>query len=983
MAAFDQGASGREVNQAVAKATRWYPWVGLAAFVTVFLQSALGTIVFASWFVLLWRSMQRTTTLRRELEALAAAAALQHRQEIRAFEDNVLCGLDRGVPAAFETMLRRWEEARPETVREVTLGLTRRAGCWRLTGRGIVREHLPTGVAHLGRGRRFVEGKRASGEIDADLAELNVGTVLSALFALFDNERPQDVDVVVEIDTPAGLIPWVALRSQLSHASFARLGAACEQPTTAWHLLGGRYGSCRAQRYTPALLPADTSMPRAVQRRHLPAMSESSPNLPHQTAPEADFPRVITREMMLGGCAGGQEHHAAPDEDVPRVMTRQTMLGGSERGEMNRHREAVPLPSLEPPRVVSREVMLGAASGSVGTEERAEKIPPPPSRRPVSDVPEARDLSGAYFGVLAQKYAEAGGNPQAPFVPFESYWPTYQVLSQPQLNFYFGWRTRVRRGESPQTDLSYVFIHIYELLHLAGCAGIEDATQCLERVWLAYRATWPKLDRYLVPWVADLLAVHQQPAAVLQWYRRVSDREASPGDAVGAVIMTDLYWREGDYRSLPDAILTTLVAEPRLGGNKFGREHNGTGWVGQGYREALVVTDRVFRDLRGTSLREAALASPTDHVTLARVPFQSAIYDWKRPAAVSFGIFPDFEETKLVSRTFRGAVRYAENLMRKHRGFSGRLRGVELDPALAKALDQHFADWFQKTRTRTKVTINLERAAALQQESAEVRSILTGGNDGAAEREPTSETAAGSPGSAPPATGAQPTDHGPRLDAAPPGLLTDLTALEAALAPLPPAARAVIATLARLDWELPEQSPALRAAAGGALLGPIVDQINEASVAAVGDVLIAAEDGQYIVADDFRDEVHWIVKGTLEGFQTPPPPGISTSPAAASPADTAPAAGSGHPDLAQFGPAELAVLQVLTGHSAAVPARLDVLATSLGTMPLPLLDQTNEVALASSYCDLMIDTTASPPTLLREAETYARELLARVPTPAA
>ena len=56
----------------------------------------------------------------------------------------------------------------------------------------------------------------------------------------------------------------------------------------------------------------------------------------------------------------------------------------------------------------------------------------------------------------------------AAFVPFMSYWPTYDSMNKAQQAWYFYWRSQIRQGNYIDTDLSYIFVLIYELLSGIG-----------------------------------------------------------------------------------------------------------------------------------------------------------------------------------------------------------------------------------------------------------------------------------------------------------------------------------------------------------------------------------------------------------------------------------------------------------------------------------------------------------------------------------
>lgn len=89
--------------------------------------------------------------------------------------------------------------------------------------------------------------------------------------------------------------------------------------------------------------------------------------------------------------------------------------------------------------------------------------------------------------------------------PFMMYYPYYQHMGYAQLRTYFTWRSRVRQNNIQPTSLSYVFLHIYELLANIGVADSEQGLARLFELYTAYREFEPKLDNYLPRWLKDYL----------------------------------------------------------------------------------------------------------------------------------------------------------------------------------------------------------------------------------------------------------------------------------------------------------------------------------------------------------------------------------------------------------------------------------------------------------------------------------------------
>ena len=87
---------------------------------------------------------------------------------------------------------------------------------------------------------------------------------------------------------------------------------------------------------------------------------------------------------------------------------------------------------------------------------------------------------------------------------FQKFYPTYRQMNDRQLRAYFTWRTAVRRGEIKETYLSYVYVYMYELIHLIGC---RDEKEALEK-FIAFTDEYSKIEytirRYASRWAKDM-----------------------------------------------------------------------------------------------------------------------------------------------------------------------------------------------------------------------------------------------------------------------------------------------------------------------------------------------------------------------------------------------------------------------------------------------------------------------------------------------
>ncbi len=89
------------------------------------------------------------------------------------------------------------------------------------------------------------------------------------------------------------------------------------------------------------------------------------------------------------------------------------------------------------------------------------------------------------------------------------YYPTYRDLSDPEPRGYFTWRTALRRGDLQKTHLTYAFLHIYELLNLAGPETPEDGYRQLTAFRTNYGALDNRVISYLNRWITDFIVYHR------------------------------------------------------------------------------------------------------------------------------------------------------------------------------------------------------------------------------------------------------------------------------------------------------------------------------------------------------------------------------------------------------------------------------------------------------------------------------------------
>ncbi len=111
----------------------------------------------------------------------------------------------------------------------------------------------------------------------------------------------------------------------------------------------------------------------------------------------------------------------------------------------------------------------------------------------------------------AQRYYAVHGAPCAP-VPYFSYMPQYAQLGHDQLAWYLWLREQLRSGTYPEdVDFPYILLYIYEIINLPDKLAPQEGAAQLAGVWLAYRARYRELDKYLSEWMCDYCLTYQIP----------------------------------------------------------------------------------------------------------------------------------------------------------------------------------------------------------------------------------------------------------------------------------------------------------------------------------------------------------------------------------------------------------------------------------------------------------------------------------------
>lgn len=311
--------------------------------------------------------------------------------------------------------------------------------------------------------------------------------------------------------------------------------------------------------------------------------------------------------------------------------------------------------------------------------------------------------------------------PEHSFVPFKNYWPTYDHMSTAQFQWYFYWRDEVRSGRYPETDLSYIFVYMYELINGVGWTHPAQGWQLLESVWQAYRQRFPKLDAYAREWLFDFSLVHELNTSVTETYNSIPRSLSSE--------LKELEWMRR-FTAEPlelnwNMLIDMMDYEPKKsrffqeGGRKDMRKYG---------PKVVALVDAYLGKTTGKRLID--MFKPKERKQ-ERYIFRSAVYDYDiYGRTVTVMTLPISEHAPL-RHYITNLMRMMENKLRELRGFKGRLRGIESDPEIEKLVvrflkkELQLAEREQKGKTeQPKIKINRVKLRRLQQESDDVREML-------------------------------------------------------------------------------------------------------------------------------------------------------------------------------------------------------------------------------------------------------------------
>ncbi|MNI07632.1 hypothetical protein D3C73_606430 [compost metagenome] len=331
-----------------------------------------------------------------------------------------------------------------------------------------------------------------------------------------------------------------------------------------------------------------------------------------------------------------------------------------------------------------------------------------------------------HFVQEARSRVDEQGEP-VPFSPFMSYWPTYDHMTESQRKWYYYWRSEVRNERYPNTDLSYIFIYVYEIINGVGWSDPRMGYELLDKISMAYGRKYPQLNGYLKEWISDFVLIHSLEVPLIEIFARAG------GACSGELMDMELLRIFRDQPSQIYLELLLTLSDYDLRRSKFYLE-GGKSDLEMYLPRIVALVDAYLQ--KSSEMKLIDKFPPGQQQITERYLFRSAVYDSTLYGRTTTIKTVPIRSVAPLREYITQIIRFTENKLREIKGFKGRLRGVSLEQEIGRLIDRYLEkELTQKAASEPAVTIDADKLALLQQDTEFVRNMLT------IEEEPDKETA--------------------------------------------------------------------------------------------------------------------------------------------------------------------------------------------------------------------------------------------------
>ena len=294
-----------------------------------------------------------------------------------------------------------------------------------------------------------------------------------------------------------------------------------------------------------------------------------------------------------------------------------------------------------------------------------------------------------FFCKNAQAYYHIHGK-ACERVPFFSYVAQYSQMNRDQLNWYFWWRENARKSVFLDTDISYIYLYIYEIINLGELIDIQKALRSLIEIWHHYRDIYPALNKALGEWVCDYSLLNRIPIAF-------PNSMITP-DMINACSFHEAFYGidPKDNQSVSDFLMLCC------GGYNYRKS--------KFYAENQPIYDEI---LLGCLSRLSPLLmvwnKPREENVkhMSKVAFVGALCSYRIRKHIEVDYIP--ASTGDLKLLVTSVLNYAENMLRSYLGIRSRLGYAELPCEIKDEIDRFFAECLGQRRTPIESRPEYER----------------------------------------------------------------------------------------------------------------------------------------------------------------------------------------------------------------------------------------------------------------------------------
>ena len=267
------------------------------------------------------------------------------------------------------------------------------------------------------------------------------------------------------------------------------------------------------------------------------------------------------------------------------------------------------------------------------------------------------------------------------FVPYYSYMPQYSQFNSQQKNFYFYWRDCVRRGKYINTDYSYFYLYVYEILNLPDKISPQDGMDMLIAVWRAYRKDLPKIDSYMSLWLQDYCFIYNLPCPA----DRIGDFIF---DVIGVSEFKEFYLSEAMWTG--EGGVASMIAY--LSDYDWSKGKYAGGDNKEAYSQHLLgAMGRLVNHL----WTSGAIIDSIETARFTRSAFKNSLCTHSVKCQLDIEYIPISKALELRSAV-TSALRYTENKLRALLGVKSRLAIKNLPDEYKSIIDGYFTGLFDK-----------------------------------------------------------------------------------------------------------------------------------------------------------------------------------------------------------------------------------------------------------------------------------------------